>query len=390
MRNKKDISASGCLSEELLFAYMQNRASGAEKKRVEAHIRECELCSDALEGLSSSGTADHRKRIRHIEEQINARSARSVLNDKYMWMAAASVLFLMIGGAIWYLSIETAHKERQLSEAPVSTGAEVSESPADTSPVRKDVIPKEKTEASQPRSRAVSQEPPVMSEHLTSAPASDTRVSGEADALTPGTLSDEKASEDRNTPLSANSAVVIEEKPHDTQEARGQMLAVAESLIGEKVQDVKNYSRKDKSEMRDTEIKRETQKAIPQALMSGPVQDGQFYYQRKQYAKAEQLFTESLEAGAGDSSQLSVTAKGSGNLNTLSYRALTRIHLKKYEEALNDAEMLSVKDPELGEWIKALILIEKGEKQRARRLLERLSKGEGRLKTKAWEVLSVL
>ena len=42
---------SGCISVEQLFNYQNKKLSKKEMHEVEKHLLDCQLCSDALEGL---------------------------------------------------------------------------------------------------------------------------------------------------------------------------------------------------------------------------------------------------------------------------------------------------------------------------------------------------
>ena len=40
-----------CISEQTMFDYIDNKLSAKERHIVEKHMLDCELCSDAMEGL---------------------------------------------------------------------------------------------------------------------------------------------------------------------------------------------------------------------------------------------------------------------------------------------------------------------------------------------------
>ncbi|MEC5143711.1 zf-HC2 domain-containing protein [Chitinophaga sp. 212800010-3] len=44
---------TGCPSQQQLLDYVQGKLSPEEQHEVEMHLADCELCSDALEGLSA-------------------------------------------------------------------------------------------------------------------------------------------------------------------------------------------------------------------------------------------------------------------------------------------------------------------------------------------------
>lgn len=100
-------SSSDCLSEKMLFDYIDNKLNQKERHIVEKHLLDCEMCSDALEGLEL--TKD-RNRIALIREAVNKRiqfldSARNdkdravvvKFNYKMAFSIAAAIALLVVG-----------------------------------------------------------------------------------------------------------------------------------------------------------------------------------------------------------------------------------------------------------------------------------------------------
>ncbi len=96
-----------CLSEKMLFEYIDNKLNQKERHIVEKHLLDCEMCSDALEGLEL--TKD-RNRIALIKEAVNKRilfldSARNdkkgavvvSFNYKMAFSIAAAIALLVVG-----------------------------------------------------------------------------------------------------------------------------------------------------------------------------------------------------------------------------------------------------------------------------------------------------
>src|SRR3990172_8048480 len=64
-------SESTCLSLEALTKYLNGRISSEERLKIERHLVDCPLCSDAIEGFSSSGQPSRtNRRIEEINEEI--------------------------------------------------------------------------------------------------------------------------------------------------------------------------------------------------------------------------------------------------------------------------------------------------------------------------------
>ncbi|HLC82649.1 MAG TPA: zf-HC2 domain-containing protein, partial [Bacteroidia bacterium] len=103
----KIYSPGDCLSEKMLFDYIDNKLSQKERHVVEKHLLDCEMCSDALEGLEM---VTDRNRISVIKDAINKKvtlldSARSdkkeavvvSFNYKMAFSIAATIALLIVG-----------------------------------------------------------------------------------------------------------------------------------------------------------------------------------------------------------------------------------------------------------------------------------------------------
>lgn len=91
-----------CLSEKMLFDYIDNKLSQKERHIVEKHLLDCEMCSDALEGLEM---VKDRNRIVLIKDAINKKILSSTkkeavvvsFNYKMAFSIAATVALLIVG-----------------------------------------------------------------------------------------------------------------------------------------------------------------------------------------------------------------------------------------------------------------------------------------------------
>ena len=96
-----------CLSEKMLFEYIDNKLNQKERHIVEKHLLDCEMCADALEGLEM---VTDRNRIPLIKEAINKLilfldSARNdkkgavvvSFNYKMAFSVAATIALLVVG-----------------------------------------------------------------------------------------------------------------------------------------------------------------------------------------------------------------------------------------------------------------------------------------------------
>ena len=89
-----------CIPEQVMFDYIDGRLNPKEQHAVEKHLLDCELCSDALEGLRM---VKNRNRIPAINEQVRAHMAApadtKVVPFRYKTFAAiaAGILLAVVG-----------------------------------------------------------------------------------------------------------------------------------------------------------------------------------------------------------------------------------------------------------------------------------------------------
>lgn len=95
-------SESECLSEEMLYKYLEDKLTAKEKYIVENHLQSCEFCSDALEGLSLLKNVEEAKSmIGEIKNEIINKSFTK--KNKIIWfdyrvkLAVAASIILLIG-----------------------------------------------------------------------------------------------------------------------------------------------------------------------------------------------------------------------------------------------------------------------------------------------------
>ncbi len=116
--HKNLFESSGCLSEQTLFDYIDDRLSSDERFRVEKHLLDCELCADALEGFrfvkDRSRITSATNRVWELlesrngpdsgsmPESENKKKNRVVRMDYRYQLSAAAALALIICGAFLF------------------------------------------------------------------------------------------------------------------------------------------------------------------------------------------------------------------------------------------------------------------------------------------------
>ena len=99
--HKNLFDSTDCLSEETLYAYIDKKLTVEENYVVEKHLVDCELCSDALEGLALvknrsiiGETKSAVKKLTAIDQKKEARVIPFNFNYK---LAAAAAIALLVG-----------------------------------------------------------------------------------------------------------------------------------------------------------------------------------------------------------------------------------------------------------------------------------------------------
>lgn len=110
---------SACLSQQQLFDYIDNKLDKHQRLVFEHHLLDCELCSDAMEGLSMlknreiAFTASEKLKAEFISADKKIISI-NWFERNYKLMAAASVL-LLIGFGIYFFQV-VSNKDAQVAE----------------------------------------------------------------------------------------------------------------------------------------------------------------------------------------------------------------------------------------------------------------------------------
>ncbi|MBL7888399.1 MAG: TonB family protein [Bacteroidia bacterium] len=200
-------NSSECIPEQTMFNYIDKKLSPKEEHEVEKHLIDCELCSDALEGLSFT---KNRSRITYIKNEVDKRLANSLqkeetrivsFNIKTVFAIAASVLLLI--GSIFLFNLFfspkmemkdvalNAPKEMEAEESPASavmtdSNSIASETNAEKQPLAEDAL--EQTGQEQAK------KPDFKSNVTTGSSVAESPVEG---LTTTVTIADEMAASDR-------------------------------------------------------------------------------------------------------------------------------------------------------------------------------------------------
>ena len=111
-----------CPSENELSNYIEGKCSDADAHKIEAHLLNCEMCSDALEGLSLLNPTSKINSINtELHQKIDQLTETTKTRILIPWqIAAAFILLFASAGMLWFfvpknptetLSLETEQKE---------------------------------------------------------------------------------------------------------------------------------------------------------------------------------------------------------------------------------------------------------------------------------------
>lgn len=101
-----------CLSEDELIRYSSGEMTEKDKHEVERHLPDCELCSEALDGLSlmkdPADYAVHKSKI--LLSLENAMLPGKAKQTKGYWLAAAAVIAVFVLSGIYFQFIQKTEK----------------------------------------------------------------------------------------------------------------------------------------------------------------------------------------------------------------------------------------------------------------------------------------
>jgi len=102
-----DKDGDACFSLEELVRYVEDRLSVEQRASVEGHLKDCTLCTDAVEGLKGyEGEQTFRDMVREVREGIQPRSrGYEEIGGMRTWYAIAAVLVLAAVSTVSYFYI---------------------------------------------------------------------------------------------------------------------------------------------------------------------------------------------------------------------------------------------------------------------------------------------
>ena len=425
---KKDLynkifAPSNCLSQQLMIGYLKGTLNEHQTHKVEEHLVDCELCSEALDGLmlvnSESllgAVSDDVKRVVHKEE--NKRRAAPI----GIWLAAAASFAIIIASVFTIKTIMN-ENNKQLAvhnvKIPVkdslkSKEASSEENKAIITEISKSttdelVVEKELQETRQIRtfnSPAAPAEPQLNSEMSSLESDQELIVAREENSESDIVFSDKKSDDltlsgnpslksNSSTEPAAGSLSEIKTITRNTSVTEKSIVLNSEQIVY--VQDLKiiDYSKQKEENIleppaNNTEAKYATPE-VRQEVATAPVDESISY---------KEMISPALEAYQAGKYSVAISIlnnilkENSSDLNAKFYSGMANYHLQKYSKSLDYLQPLIKKNDntffEEAKYYAALNYIELNEGSKARKLLIEIISMNGFYKQRADEKLKEL
>ena len=107
--NRSIFNDTGCIRREELLRYRDNRMSNSEKHDVEEHLVDCELCTDALEGLMLISSVAVLDEVSQEVGRITSPSTGAIVRP---WLAAATIAGVVVISYLTYRQYSDLKEER--------------------------------------------------------------------------------------------------------------------------------------------------------------------------------------------------------------------------------------------------------------------------------------
>jgi cation transport ATPase len=100
-------TASQCLAHDAMLAFLEQRLTKTDQNTVLVHLDACELCKDAMEGLSSIKPQNIQRSVAYLQKTLhqkaqehqkaNKHKESRQLKRNFPWMSVAASIILFLG-----------------------------------------------------------------------------------------------------------------------------------------------------------------------------------------------------------------------------------------------------------------------------------------------------
>ena len=170
--NSDFFKTTECPSDALLLSYVKGTINNADKRLVELHLVDCEMCNDMVEGyqkMDASEISSHVKSIEiKIDEAVAKQSNSKAATSTFKWYYAAAAILLIGLTGILYQFYFNSLEETKVADLPTPHQAE-SRPQIDTSV--KEQMNEEPPLKEEVSSKSIPDEQPVPVKSVTKKPA---------------------------------------------------------------------------------------------------------------------------------------------------------------------------------------------------------------------------
>lgn len=119
--------------QELLRRYLRGEVGPREEAELRALAREDDALAEALAGIDANPEVDHLAALDRVRAQLPRQEAsrRPLVGLSMRRIAAAAILLLAVGGALWYLPQALRQQDAAFSQNMETEGAAPAEAPTD-------------------------------------------------------------------------------------------------------------------------------------------------------------------------------------------------------------------------------------------------------------------
>ncbi len=401
----------GCISEEMMLAYLEGKLNPSDQHRVEKHLLECDFCHDAFEGLSTRAPQQTKEALRGLDQQIEnrIRSGGKTTNSFVLYrIAAVLLLFALFGGGIYYL--RTIRKSEMIftenfkpyRDTVATTPAAPSVAPVETNEKRNDeenvVAParqleqvfsgKEKNGA--PSQTPVNDQMVTVTKNISGSAASPTQSDLTLAEKKNSVAAKDKDDESKETVATGSASRDLDavNKKSERDESKADN-SVSTNTPAPEAQREGSFKSIDSKRTRGDEKKQLNATAFSTTVSSknsesptdSLIKSGIKYYDEKNYPTATSVFKE-------------VLTKEPQNNEALFYSGVSHLSLNEYGIAIKELEFVLKNTPnkfsDAAKWYLSLAYIKENKISKAKKLLQDLSAGNSEYKSNAAKALDEL
>ena len=378
---------SDCVDKERLTKYVQGKMTDAEKYAVEKHLTDCELCSDAAEGLAlltSMKPLD--ETIKQVSDKYSSSAKQSPSINRWYYAAASVAILIATGWIISNYSFKHENTAEQINAPAVQQkiNTETPQTSSDTklneSTIQPPPPPAE--ERIQQASKNI-----IASHNAMVAKASK---EDKAFAATEPVQKNEAIAEPQSADVAAP---IVTESASAGAAVVDAVVPVTKNIEGLKVYDYsREYKREKNVAKEDNGIpaRYESRKDMEKSKTLNNMQSRTIGYQDF-LAEALVDYNNKKYSSAINKLQLLLSDNHS-DVNALFYTAMSYSESQQYDKALHFLDRLDAQSNNTfnqeSAWHRSLLLLQKGEMDKAKELLQKIISAKGFYATAAQQKLS--